>query len=137
MTDADTTGLSFEVEGTAAGNAEEGLLGDLVPEVAAEMSWGALVDRDHVEAELDMIARAIRGFWDMEPDQVMRMISAMSARLTEMCMHLHRLEGKREWRQVRTMQAERLIAELDRQFKCHSRNVELRRQDMYLEGGRA
>lgn len=137
MTDAAEDKLSFEVEATAAGLAEEGLLGDLVPAVAQEMSWGALVDRQHVEDELDMMARAIRGFWDMEPDQVMRMISAMSARLTEMCMHLHRLEGKREWRQVRTMQAERLLAELDRQFKSHSRNVELRRQDIFMEGGRS
>jgi cytosine/adenosine deaminase-related metal-dependent hydrolase len=131
------TGLTFEVQGTAAGLAEDGLFEDLVPEVAAEMSWGALVSREKVEDEIDMMLRAIRGFWDMEPDQVMRMLAAMSARCTEMAVHLHRLEGKREWRQVRTQQVERLIAECDRQFKLASRTVEIRRQDMFMEGGRA
>lgn len=134
MTQEAQTGLTFEVSGTAAGNEEDGLFVDLVPEVAASMAWGALVSRQNVEDELDMMARALRGFWDMEPDMVMRMISAMSARLTEMCMHLHRLEGRREWRQIRTMQAERILAELDRQFKLASRTVEIRRQDMFLEG---
>jgi hypothetical protein len=54
----------------------------------------------------------------------------MTARCTEMCVHLHRLEGKREWRQIRTQQVERLLAELDRQFRIASREVEIRRQDL-------
>ena len=122
--------VQVEVEGTQTA----GYVADLVPEVAAEMSWGALVSREAVEEEIDMMLRAVRGFWEMEPDQVLRMCSALSARCTEMGIHLHRLEGKREWKQVRTMQVERLLAELDRQFKDHSRVVEMRRQDMYFEG---
>jgi hypothetical protein len=54
----------------------------------------------------------------------------MTARCTEMCIHLHRLEGRREWRQIRTQQVERLLTECDRQFKIASREVELRRQDL-------
>lgn len=115
---------------TVEGTAEAGFVDDLVPEVAAEMAWGALVSRENVESEIDMMLRALRGFWDMEPDQVLRMCSALSARCTEMAVHLHRLEGKREWRQVRTQQVERLLAELDRQFKNHSRLIEMRRQDL-------
>lgn len=118
--------MEFTVEGTK----EAGFVDDLVPEVVAEMAWGALVSREHVESEIDMMLRAVRGFWDMEPDQVLRMISALSSRCTELGIHLHRLEGKREWRQIRTLQIERLLAELDRQFKDHSRLVEMRRQDI-------
>src|SRR4051794_20975157 len=115
---------------TAEGTSEAGYIDDLVPEVVEEMAWGALVSREHVEAEIDMMLRAVRGFWDMEPDQVMRMCSAMTARCTELSVHLHRLEGKREWKQIRTMQIERLLAELDRQWKTASRMLEVRRQDI-------
>lgn len=127
----------YTVEEDKRGSAEEGFISDLVPEVAEQLSWGALVSRQHVEDEIDMMLRALRGFWDMEPDQVMQMASAMTARCTELAIHLHRLEGKREWRQIRTQQVERLIAELDRQFKIASRLVEVRRQDLEsLRGSR-
>lgn len=119
-------GETFEVQGTKTG----GYVDDLTPEVAAMLSWGALVSRQHVEDEIDLMLRAVRGFWNMEPDQVLQMISAISARCTEIAIHLHRLETKREWRQIRTMQVERLLLELDRQYKSHSRIVELRRQDL-------
>lgn len=122
--------MEFSVEEDKAGAREEGYVSDLVPEVAEQLAWGALVSRQHVEDEIDLMLRAIRGFWDMEPDQVMQMSSALSARCTELAIHLHRLEGKREWRQIRTQQVERLLAELDRQFKSASRLVEVRRQDI-------
>lgn len=102
----------------------------MVPEIAAELSWAALVSREVVEAEIDLMLRTLRGFWEMEPDQVFRMSSAMSARCTELAIHLHRLEGKREWRQVRTQQVEKILAELDRQFRLSSRGLEMRRQDL-------
>lgn len=119
----------FAVEGTNEG----GYVDELVPEVAAQLSWGVLVSRQHVEDEIDLMLRTIRGFWDLEPDQVMQTIAAMSARATELSVHLHRLEGRREWKQIRTMQVERLLAELDRQFKIASRMVEVRRQDIEVQ----
>ena len=122
--------MEFTVEQTSAGGAEEGFVSDLVPEVAEQFAWGALVSRQHVEDEIDLMLRALRGFWDMQPDQVMQMASAMSARCTELAIHLHRLEGKREWRQIRTQQVERLLSELDRQFRVASRLIEVRRQDL-------
>lgn len=118
--------MEFEVQGTPEG----GFVDVLVPEVARELSWGALSSRAEVEEEIDLMLRTIRGFWEYEPDQVMRLSSAMSARCTEMAIHLHRLEGYREWKQVRTQQVERILAELDRQFKVSSRLVEIRRQDL-------
>lgn len=118
------------MEVVTEGTSTAGFVDDLVPEVAAELAWGVLVSRQQVEDEIDLMLRAVRGFWDMEPDQVMRMCAAMSARCTELCVHLHRLEGRREWKQIRTLQVERLLNELDRQFKIASRMLEVRRQDL-------
>lgn len=116
----------FEVEGSQ----EDGFIDKLVPEVAQELAWGALVSRERVEAEIDTMLETTRTFWRREPDEVMQMISAMSARCTELAIHLHRLEGVRQWRQIRTQQVERLLAEFDRQWKTASRLIEVRRQDL-------
>jgi hypothetical protein len=123
--------MQFEVTGTD----EAGFVEDLIPDVAQQLSWGALASREAVEAEVDTMLSSVRTFWSLEPDQRMRLITAMSARCTEMCVHLHRLEGRREWRQIRTMQVDRLLAELDRQFKVASREIEVRRQDIELTRG--
>lgn len=118
--------MQFEVKGSES----TGYVDHLIPDVAAELSWGALRSREAVEDEIDTMLTHLRDFWAKEPDHRMKMITAMTARCTEMCIHLHRLEGKREWRQIRTQQVERLLAELDRQFKIASREVEIRRQDL-------
>lgn len=123
--------MRFEVDGTQ----DAGFVEDLVPDIAEQLAWGALVSREAVEAEIDTMLTAVRRFWAQEPDQRMRAITAMSARCTELCIHLHRLEGRREWRQVRTQQVERLLAELDRQFKVASREIEVRRQDIEMTRG--
>jgi hypothetical protein len=123
--------MQFEVTGTD----EAGFVGELMPDVAVQLSWGALQSKEAVESEIDTMLTALRAFWQQEPDQRMRAITAMSARCTELCIHLHRLEGRREWRQVRTMQVERLLAELDRQFKIASREIEVRRQDLEMVRG--
>lgn len=107
-----------------------GYIDDLVPEVVADLAEGTLISRQHVEDEIDLMFRAVREFWTFQPDQVMRACSAFSARCSELYVHLHRIEGRREWKQIRTMQVDTLLKELDRQFKIHSRIVELRRQDL-------
>lgn len=123
--------MQFDVKGTD----EVGHVDDLIPEVASQLSWGALVSREAVESEVDVMLTSLRSFWQREPDQRMRMITAMSARCTELAVHLHRLEGRREWRQIRTMQVDRLLTELDRQFKIASREIEVRRQDLEMVRG--
>jgi hypothetical protein len=117
------------------GSEDAGYVEDLVPDVAARLAWGALESREAVEHEIDTMLTTLRGFWSMEPDHRMRMITAMSARCTELCIHLVRLEGRREWRQVRTQQVERVLTELDRQFKIASREIEVRRQDIEMTRG--
>ncbi len=123
--------MQFEVTGTDEG----GFVDNLVPDVAQKLAWGALHSREAVEAEIDVMLSALRDFWQHEPDWRMKAITAMSARCTELCIHLHRLEGRREWKQIRTQQVERVLAELDRQFKVASREIEVRRQDIELTRG--
>ena len=117
----------------AEGTPEGGYIEDMVPAVVAELSAGALGSRQLVEDEIDLMLRTIREFHSMEPDQVLIMSSAISARASEISIHLHRLEGRqREWKQIRTMQINVVLLELDRQFKDHSRLIEVRRQDLEL-----
>lgn len=123
-------GLTF----TMVGNEDVGYVDGLVPAVAAELASGTLVSREVVEAEIDLMLRAVRTFWEMEPDQVMRMSSAITARATELLIQLHRAEGRREWSRIRTMQVTPLLAELDRQFKVASRLLEVRKQDLFESG---
>lgn len=97
---------------------------------------GYLGTREQIECELDAIAARIRSFHTMQPDTVMRMCAAYSARLTELEVLLHRVETKdRTYRQVRTMQVDRFLSELDRQFKVASRLVEVQRQDIDMLRG--
>lgn len=94
---------------------------------------GHLGDRAEIEKELDVIAASIRTFHRQQPDQVMRACSGFSARLTELAVLLHRVEGSnRQYTRIRTQQVERYLAELDRQFKSASRLIEVSRQDLEL-----
>lgn len=95
---------------------------------------GYLGTREEIEAELDIVAAAIRAFHYKQPDQVMREIAGYSARLTELAVLLHRVEGTqgRIYTRIRTQQVEKFLAELDRQFKISSRMVEVMRQDLEL-----
>ena len=97
---------------------------------------GYLGTRAEIEKELDAIVASIRGFADQMPDQVMRACAAYSARLTELCVLLHRVETQdRQYTRIRTQQVERFLAEIDRQFKIASRLVEVQRQDLDLLRG--
>lgn len=92
-----------------------------------------LGSRAEVQAELDVVAVAIRAFHHKQPDQVMREVAAFSARLTELAVLLHRVEGTdRQYTRIRTQQVERFLAELDRQYKIASRLVEVMRQDLEM-----
>lgn len=116
----------FLVEATAAGVAYAS-----VPEVAALAAAGVLGNREQIEGELDAVMFTIREFWTQEPDQVMAHIAAITSRLTELEVLLHRVETRdRQFKQIRTMQVQKILDECDRQFKIASRLVEVRRQDM-------
>lgn len=116
----------YEVQGSD----EAGYVDTTPPQVALQLSMGALVSREAVEDEIDLMLATLRTFWRREPDERMKMLNAMTARCTELAIHLHRLEGMRQWRQLRTMQVDKVLAECERQFKSASREIEIRRQDL-------
>lgn len=94
--------------------------------------------REEVQAELDDIAAAMRGFYSKAPDQVMKECSAYSARLSELYVLLHRVEGlDRQYTRLRTQQVEIYREELREQWKTASRLIEVQRQDLLLLGGQA
>lgn len=92
--------------------------------------------REDVQAELDDIAAAMRGFYSKAPDQVMKECSAYSARLSELYVLLYRVEGlDRQYTRLRTQQVEIYRNELREQWKTASRLIEVQRQDLLLLGG--
>lgn len=92
--------------------------------------------RPQIQAELDDIAAAMRGFYLKPPDQVLRECSAYSARLSELYVLLHRVEGlDRQYTRLRTQQVEIYRDEMREQWKTASRLIEVQRQDLMLLGG--
>lgn len=92
--------------------------------------------REDVLHEVQTIQAHIRLWYAKEPDQVMREASAYSARLLELQSMLQIAETKdRTYVGVRTRHVQPTVDEIDRQFRLHSRMVELRRQDLALLGG--
>jgi hypothetical protein len=120
---ADTIGVRISVPGSE----DDGHVDQLVPDVVAAASFGALGSRAQVEDEIDLMLTTLRSFYAAPADVVMRKCSALSARCTQLAIHLVRLEGRHEWRRLRTMQVERLLAEIDRQHRIASRLLEGRR----------
>jgi hypothetical protein len=107
----------------------EGHIAGLIPAAAADAAWGTLGSRKQVEAEIDLMLTTIRAFYDQPGDVVMRQCGALSARCTELAIWLVRLEGRREWIHLRTRQIDRLLAEIERQYRIASRLLEGRRLD--------
>lgn len=125
--------MAAEVETEFTVEREPGSVNVAPPPAVAAAAVAQLGSRQDLEAEIDRMLEEVREFYVLEPDQVMRVVAALSARCTELVVHLHRVEGKfREFKQIRTMQIQPLLLELDRQFRLASRGVELRRQDLEL-----
>lgn len=114
----------------------ESVINTMLAPVMALGPAGHLGPRAEIERELDLIAAAIRVFYAKPADMVLRECSAYTARLTELCVLLHRVEGlDRQYTRVRTQQVERFLLELDRQWKTASRLIEVNRQDIEVNRG--
>jgi len=116
------------------------------PEVFAEMQGypGAAItsfqtsvgSRISLLLELAGIKVAIRTWYEKQPDQVLREASAYSARLTEVWTELRLLEShNRDYMQLRTMQVQPILDEIDRQFKVNQSRIAMMRQDLDLIKG--
>lgn len=113
--------------------ADPSTLGNVSYLMAPLRAAGMLGTKADIEAELDLIAMAVRSFHLKQPDQVLREVGAYSARLTELEVLLHRVESlDRQYTRVRTQQVERWLKDLDTQYRIASRLIEVQRQDIEL-----
>jgi uncharacterized small protein (DUF1192 family) len=87
-----------------------------------------------VRAELDQYHAEILNYAQMEPDQVMISVSGISARLTGIRAEISRT-GTQWANRLRTSEIDPLLAQLDFQFRVHSRLLSVRELDQRMAGG--
>jgi hypothetical protein len=91
---------------------------------------------DQARGEINDAFADMRTFYTREPDEVIRMCSGHSARLSELRVRIQRVEDmRREWRNVRTREIEPALEELERQYAAASRLHSIRELDFRLSGG--
>jgi hypothetical protein len=131
-------------QGFVQGTEEAGFIGEVDPVLLAALTddmaplrpAGAVGSRAEVLLELAGVKAAIRTWHSKQPDQVLREASAYSARLTELWTDLRVLEANdRQYTQLRTMQVDPVLQEIDRQYRFASSRIALQRQDIDLLRG--
>lgn len=101
---------------------------------AAQVTVRGLGTVEDVRAEIDDVLADMRDFHRAEPDTVMQAVSAHSARLIELIIHIQRVEiVRREWKPVRE-ECDRVLAELKSQFQVASRLLAMRSADWEMSG---
>lgn len=94
------------------------------------------VSIDVAREEIDDAFADVREFYTKEPDEVIRLCSGHSARLSELRVRIQRVEDmRREWRNVRTREIEPALDELERQYTYASRLHSIRELDFKMSGG--
>lgn len=89
---------------------------------------------DNILDEIDSYYRRMKEFNDLEPTEVLQLLSSFSARASEIRSVLQRVDSKRSYA-VRTKHIDPFIEECDRQFKVHSRIQSIRETDFKLARG--
>lgn len=96
-------------------------------------SLGSIND---VRAELDAIFEDIKRMHEQEPDEVMVVCSARSARLSELRMLIYRVEDLLSyWKPIRTHEVDPAMEELRFQFNLASRLLTQRQLDWDMTRG--
>jgi len=91
---------------------------------------------DQVREEIDDAFAAMKTFFNREPDEILRLSSGHSARLSELAVKIQRIEDfQREWRNVRVREIEPAMADLERQLRTASRLHSIRELDWKMETG--
>lgn len=87
-----------------------------------------------VASEIDQYLQSIQAFSRMDPDEVLRLISAVTARLAYLRVQLMR-EGGQRANKLRTSELDPLMENLDLQFKIASRLLTSRQFDFEVTRG--
>lgn len=91
---------------------------------------------ESVRQEVDDAFADATDFHTHEPDEVMRMCSGHSARLSELRVRIMRIEDfQRQWKQVRTRDIEPCLEELREQYAIASRLHSVRELDWKMSQG--
>lgn len=91
---------------------------------------------DSVRQEIDDAFADIKTFVNREPDEIMRIASGHSARLSEIRVKIMRIEDFHpQWRSVRTREIEPAVDELRHQWQHGSRLHSVRELDWKIESG--
>lgn len=94
------------------------------PSPPREVGMSINGDRDKMlvgwRKEVDSFYQELQGFDTLDPTDIFRRLSAMTARMNYIRSQIVRLEN-RQWGNFRTKEIEPFIAECDRQFKFWSR----------------
>jgi uncharacterized membrane-anchored protein len=91
---------------------------------------------DSVREEVDDAFADMKEFLNQEPDEIMRICSGHSARLSEIRVRVFRIEDvRREWKNVRIRELEPTLEELERQYSIASRLHSVRELDFKISGG--
>lgn len=91
---------------------------------------------DSVRAEIDDAFSDMNVMYQREPDEVMRMCSGHSARLSTLRVLVMRIEDfRREWKPVRIRELEPALDELRNQYEIASRLHTVREFDYRIESG--
>lgn len=89
---------------------------------------------DVIRKELDGYYTGMRQYAQLEPDQVLLDLSGIAARLTEIRAFLVR-DNSQQANALRTKEVDPLLAQIDVQFKLHSRVQAIREFDLKMTGG--
>lgn len=91
---------------------------------------------DGVREEVDDAFKDMETFYQREPDEITRMASGHSARLSYLRVLIFRVEDwAREWKPVRERELEPALAELEKQYTMASRLHSYRELDWKMESG--
>lgn len=91
---------------------------------------------DSVREEINDSFLDMKTFHDREPDEIMRICRAHSARLSELRVRIMRVEDyQRQWRSIRTREIEPTLTELSDQWSNASRLHSVRELDWKMESG--
>lgn len=106
-----------------------------VPPTSIDFGLG-LGSIDSVRQEIRDVFEDMKEFYQKEPDDVMRLCSGHSARMSEIRVLIQQVEVvHRQWKPVRANEVEHVIKELKSQFDIASRIVAVRELDFKMAGG--
>lgn len=109
---------------------------NLPPALDTARTFPGLGSIDDVRTEVDDAFTDARGFHANEPDEVMRIVSGHSSRLSELRVQIMRIEDiHRQWKTVRVREIEPCLDELREQYAIASRLHSVRELDWKMSGG--